>query len=171
MYSIENWELIKGARPVLLVAGHNAPQIRNGQIKRRDWGTGSLVKYLCEQTGAWGIVATEEQLDPNYHEEAPLRKEVLRLVGDKAIKLVVDIHGRRMNYPRLVEFRINKYFDKGRLAGEEVAGAENLKQNLLIKAVDVPAVEVEIRRDGRTYGDPNFEIVLNKFKKLIAMVK
>jgi hypothetical protein len=164
---MEKWILIEGNQPALLVAGHNAPQIREGQMKKRDWGTGNVVKYLCEKTGAFGIIATETQPDPNFYEDAPLRRKVIELISDRAIKQVLDIHGRRADYPYLIEFFVNKYFDQGVLGGEMVFKAEVKNQKLLVNSLDVPAVEVEIRRDGRTWGEENFEIVIEKLEKII----
>ena len=161
------WQIIDGVIPVLLVAGHNAPHLRNGKIKKRDWGTGDMVKYLCEKTGAFGIITTEIQIDPNYHEEAELRKEVIKIIGEQEIELVIDIHGRRADYPYLIEFFTNKHFLNEFLKGEMVFKAEVRTQKLLVKALEIPGVEVEIRKDGRTWGEENFEVVINKLEKLI----
>jgi len=161
------WQIIEGKVPVLLVAGHNAPHLRNGQIKKRDWGTGNMVSYLCEKTGAFGIITTEIQLDPNFYEEAEFRNKVIELISHKAIKLVIDIHGRRADYPYLIEFFINKYFDQKLLTGEMMYNSQMRNQKLLINALKVPGVEVEIRKDGRTWGTENFGKVIEKLEKII----
>lgn len=161
------WKIIEGKKPVLLVAGHNAPHMRNGEIKKRDWGTGNMVKYLCEKTDTWGIITTEIQLDPNFHEDAELRNEVNKIIRDQGIGLVIDVHGRRSDYPYLIEFFVNKYFDLMVLEGEMVFKSEVRNQKLLVNSLQIPAAEVEIRRDGRTWGTESFEKVIGKLLNLI----
>lgn len=162
------WEVIEGKIPILLVAGHNAPHLRNGIIKKRDWGTGDMVKLLCEKTGAMGIVATQIQTDHNFHEEAPLRSEIQKIIMERQIEMVIDFHGRRKDYPFLIEFFANKQFDSSILSGEPIFMAGVRNQKLLINSLEVPAVEVEIRRDGRTWGTEEFEEVIKKLEKLIG---
>ena len=60
------WQIIEGRKNILMVAGHNFEHGRKGVIKYAEWGTGKLVRALCEKYGYFGIVSTKENLDPNW---------------------------------------------------------------------------------------------------------
>lgn len=143
------WQIIEGKKPVLMVAGHNFAQGRVGRMKYAEWGTGDMVRRLCDKYGFWGIVSTRKQLDPNWYIYSNFREKVKEMVRSKQIEVVVDIHGRSMTSPVLVEMIANNLFkEKYKIKTREFFNDNqtNLTEDL---GELVPTVEVEIREDGR----------------------
>lgn len=73
--------------------------------------------------------------------------------------MVVDIHGRRENYPTLFEFLPNNSFKKkylNFLKDKTIMEFKNDAQLTLAEDLDknhVPCLEIEIRKDGRFPAD------------------
>lgn len=160
------------------MASHNYPHIRKGGVKPQDVGTGQLVKTICKKTGTWGIISTDVQLDPNWYTSSPFRKKVKGLIKDNAIKYVLDIHGRRENYPHLLEILPNTSLSKltkdvpnsfhlRRLSdNEQLTLSEDLNNN------GIACAEIEIRKDGRikNTSDGNYNIAIKELMKLIRIL-
>lgn len=93
----ENYQVIQGAVPVLLSAPHSVKQWRDGRLKVADGNTGSLVEYLCERYGTFGLVRQWLAADdPNYGEgavSAAYREAASQIVYEWGIRLVLDLHG------------------------------------------------------------------------------
>ena len=145
------WQIIEGKKNVLIVAGHNFEHGRKGVIKYAEWGTGKLVRELCEKYGYFGIVSTKENLDPNWYFSSNFREKIREIVLEKQINLIVDIHGSGMQNEELVYLRENSIFkDK---YGQKVFTKDFVKNDQLTLAEEfdnkIAAVEVEIREDGR----------------------
>jgi len=104
------WQIVKGKKPTLMVAGHNLRQGRLGRIKPADMGTGKMVREICEKFGFWGIVSTRKQLDPNWYIDSPFRGQVRCMINDLGIELIVDMHGSSLGSEKLIELRGNKKF-------------------------------------------------------------
>lgn len=172
-----NWEIIEGKIPVLLVAAHNCPHIREGRQKPRDVGTGDLVKLLCEKTGAWGIYTTCIQDDPNWHADSPFRLAVKNLIQELEIKAVIDLHGRREGYPYLIEYLPNEAF-KEKYPLKDATIKELLKGGQFtlpkdLQLMGIPCTAIEIRKDGRLYDnnpDSNYEKTKSEILKLIEQI-
>ena len=171
-----DWSLIQGKKPILLVASHNYPQIRKSYIKPGDMGTGFLVETLCKNSNAWGIITTKVQLDPNWYANSPFRKRVKQLIKTNNIKFVLDIHGRREDYPHLLELLPNNSFNKrvinlpksfhvnSFVDNEQLTLAEDLDKK------SIACAEIEIRKDGRIK-EINKENYLTVIKKIVELLR
>ena len=95
------FEIIEGRIPVLLSAPHGAKHYRNGSFKEEDEYTASLAIKLGEITGAYVIfVKNRTREDPNYDIRARYKDEMKKLVDEKGVRFVADLHGadRNKNY-------------------------------------------------------------------------
>lgn len=152
------WKYLTGTHPILLVAGHNFPHWRHGTLKPRDVGTGNLVEWLCQVTNTQGIIATEIQPDPNWYPGSDFRQEVLRLIQDNAIHTIIDIHGRKLESNNLIEVLPNQKYTSlfpetlGAFAVKHFKQDRQLTLCEELDTLDIPAIEVEVRRDGREQG-------------------
>lgn len=167
------WEVIPGQKPILLVASHNYPVLRGGRIKPRDLFTGSMVEKLCSLTKCWGIVSKSIQSDPNWYKNSPFRKVVKRIISENNIAAVLDIHGRKSSYKRLIEFYPNSEFEKSFGKYLKNLPVEHFKRNIQLTiaedldSIRIPCIEIEIRKDGRTPGNENFDIVIPILEEII----
>lgn len=168
------WKIIEGEIPVLLVAPHNFPHIRNGTRKLRDAGTGLLVEKLCVKTGAWGIISIAIQKDPNWYVDSAFREKLKNIISSNEIKVVIDIHGRRLSWPTLIDAYPNKNFKREFgikiLRNFKVRHFKDDDQLTIIEDLDnlkISGVEIEIRQDGRIKGSKLYNDVINNLRQLI----
>lgn len=143
------WQVVEGRKPIIVVAGHNFRQGREGRMKPADMGTGRMAREICEKYGFWGIVSTRDQLDPNWYVDSPFRKKVKQMIVNLGIKLVIDIHGSKLGSEELLELKGNKRFRKK--YGIEVEDFRQNNQTTLAEEMEevVAALQIEIREDGR----------------------
>lgn len=117
----DNFEIIHGKLPILLSAPHAVRQSRDAQIKGADTLTGPIVEFLCKRTGSNGIIRTSNmQDDPNSENTGyglEYKKAILRLVEQKIIICMIDIHGCSDTY--------NFDIDIGTNNGININGANN----------------------------------------------
>ncbi|MDO8581753.1 MAG: hypothetical protein Q7S16_02660 [bacterium] len=150
------WKIIKGKTSVLIVAAHAAPHLRRGKVLPADIGTAAFVSELCRRTQSWGIIALRSQPDPNWYCTSPFRKEVFRLIREQHLRVVIDVHGRRITWPRIIDAYPNSFFRKQfkRLMPANFS-VQKFKKNAQITIVEdlarkgIPGIELEIRKDGR----------------------
>jgi len=169
------YKIIRGKVLVLLVAGHNYPQLRGGNLKSSDLYTGKLVEKLASKTKSWAIISEEIQLDPNWYSQSPFRLKVKQLIKDNDIKAVFDIHGKK-DSDNLIEVYPNKNFKK--LFTSSLSGflLKNFKDNdqLTISEdlgrTNIPSLEVEIRKDGRIPGTKENQEILSLLSNLLIKV-
>lgn len=95
--SLHNYKIIDGNIPVLLSSPHSVKQMRNNNEKSEEKLTGALTEYICMKTNAYGIVRLYNSFDdPNYENEGiglEYKNEIIKLVKNKNIKYLIDIHG------------------------------------------------------------------------------
>lgn len=93
----KNFKILDGKLPILLSAPHAVRQLRNGQVKFADTLTGPIVEFLCEKSGANGIVRTcNMEDDPNSENTGyglEYKKAILGLAVRKNIKCMIEMHG------------------------------------------------------------------------------
>lgn len=153
-----DWKIIPGTAPYLLVAAHSVRHERNGVLKAADAYTGLMAEELAKNLGWWAIIAQEIQPDPNWYPEAPFRVALKQLVKEQNIRAVIDLHGRRTEYPNLLEVYTNAHFSS-RYAShlsqfitkpfkddDQLTICEDLERS------NIPGCAIEIRRDGRNPG-------------------
>ncbi|NCT55519.1 hypothetical protein GW755_01605 [bacterium] len=171
--SNELFKIIKGSIPVLLSAPHNFPQIRNDRIKSRDTNTGQIVNELCSATGCWGIISTSVQKDPNWYKDSEFRIELFKLVTKNKIDLVLDVHGKKIDYEKEVVFYPNKTFTglhSKILTNLNQANFINDSQLTICEHLNefkISALEAEIRRDYREIDSNEYQITLGVLKGII----
>ena len=86
--------IIEGSIPVLLSAPHGAKHLRNGRWKGEDEYTSSLAITLGASTGASVVfVKNKTEEDSNYLPNTRYKDAIRKLVGEKGIKFLADIHG------------------------------------------------------------------------------
>lgn len=143
------WQTITGNLPILLVAGHNSRQGRNGLIKAADMGTGDIVRRICEKYSLWGMVSTRAQLDPNWYTDSPFRNEVKNIVRQNDIRLIVDIHGKNLGAENLLELKSNDIFRD--VYRKTIGQFRDDDQITLAEEFEgiLPVLQLEIREDGR----------------------
>lgn len=145
----DGWQLIEGKRNILVVAGHNFNQGREGKIKLADLGTGDIARKICDQFGFWGIISTRKQLDPNWYPNSPFREKIKETIKEKNIDLIIDIHGKSLGAEKLIELKGNDLFK----SKYKIVTGDFLKndQQTLAEEMNetVPVLQVEIREDGR----------------------
>ena len=96
--SEDYFEIIEGKIPVLLSAPHGAKHYRNGGFKEEDEYTASLAIKLGQITGAYVIfVKNKTREDPNYDLRARYKDNIKKLVAEKGIRFVADLHGVNHN--------------------------------------------------------------------------
>lgn len=150
----QGWQLIKGKKSVLVVAGHNFNQGRKGRIKWADIGTGDIARKMCEKYEFWGIISTKDQMDPNWYVDSPFREKVKELIKFNKIAMILDIHGRKLRAKELIELIGNNLFIKDyskKLTNWKIKKCVDDEQITLAEELDdlIPVLVLEIREDGR----------------------
>ena len=87
------YRFIKGKFPILLSAPHAARTIRDGGLKIRENYVGSFVHILSKQCEVYGIYTTHIIIDPNRYDLSNYKQKIKKLIDNRDIKLVIDIHG------------------------------------------------------------------------------
>ncbi len=152
----ESWKTTKGKNLILFIAQHNFPQLRENKLKPVDLLTGVMAENLTKKFNCFSMITTKIELDPNWYEDSPFRKEVFKIIKEYNIKLVVDIHGRKINSINKREIFLNKSFirDFSVNLKEDWAKMDFKDNNQLtlsedLDKLDIPAIELELRLDIR----------------------
>lgn len=165
-----------GEIQVLLSAGHAFPQVREGSYKPRDLYTGELVGKLCEETGCWGLVTTKMQEDPNWYEDSPFRIKIKKLIEEKKINLVLDIHGKKNDGESVMDFYPNmmvKNIGNLKMKGARIIHFKNDEQLTIAEdlgGAGVACIEIEINEEGRTAGTRENRLVAKYLREIIQNV-
>ncbi|PKN02708.1 hypothetical protein CVU76_01585 [Candidatus Dojkabacteria bacterium HGW-Dojkabacteria-1] len=172
MPSKNYFKIIKGTNPILLSAphvfSHKRPSLTPSYKLGEPW-TDDIVYEICANTGAWGIVLTQEtDTDPNYIplKRNPYKQEITKIVQENKIIKFLDFHGLRneseidvgIYYPTrfqnsiLLAETVSKALGKGKLRGInscifrfEDNGQETLGEYVATK-LRVPSIQLEIAR-------------------------
>ncbi len=92
--SQDYFEIIEGRIPILLSAPHGAKCFRNGEFKEEDEYTSSIAINLGELTKAYVIfVKNKTREDSNNAISTRYKDAIKKLVDERGIKFVADIHG------------------------------------------------------------------------------
>jgi hypothetical protein len=172
----EGWQIIEGRRRILVSAGHNLQQGREGAIKPSDIGTGEVARNICERFGFWGIISTRKQMDPNWYPHSPFREKMKEIIEMEGIKAVIDIHGMSLGAETMFEFRANKrFFVKyaDRLREIKIGGFTDDRQLTIGEELqEVAVMEIEIREDGRvpTIDEVKYQEAMKKLYSLMEKI-
>jgi hypothetical protein len=92
--SEDYFEVINGRIPVLISAPHGAKHYRNGSFKEEDEYTSSLAIKIGEVTGAYVIFTKNKtREDPNNAISTKYKDTMKKLIDEKEIRFVADLHG------------------------------------------------------------------------------
>ncbi len=89
--------VLPGRRAVLISAPHAVRHWRRGSWKREDEYTAAIACWLHRQLGACALYPTH-RIDPDPHadgDRGAYKQAIRDLIGTRAIRLVVDLHGAR----------------------------------------------------------------------------
>lgn len=188
-----NFKIIQGRIPILLSAPHAVNQYRNGAIKGADLLTGAIAEYLCEITGTNGIIRTcNFKDDPNFENEGvslEYKKAILRIVKERGVPILIDIHGCKNNHGFDIELGTNygkntnqdeTYIDicRGEFSkiGKVVidnrfkASGSATISNYINKNSGIQCIQIEIASGFRNDSNKLLEL-LNGFERIIDKTK
>ncbi|MBR6072981.1 MAG: N-formylglutamate amidohydrolase [Bacilli bacterium] len=102
----EDFTILNGSVPILFSAPHTMEQVReDGSMKPRETFTKAIVMYLNKYSNIYAIVKnTDTGIDSNRNNYDDYNVEIRRLIKDKNIKLVIDLHGASKDRNFDVEF-------------------------------------------------------------------
>ena len=85
---------LEGDVPVLVTCPHSTAHTRMGKLKRHEFYTGALGTIAHSALGCHCLYANREQeTDPNYYDDCDFKTVVGKILAEKEIRLVVDLHG------------------------------------------------------------------------------
>ncbi len=157
---------LEGTVPVLVTCPHSTAHTRMGKLKRHEFYTAALGAVLHLVLGCHCLYANREQgTDPNYYDDCGFKSVLEKVLSERKIDLVVDIHGTGNEKPEDLfpgvgaerEFLLSApdVLDKFYLVAEEhgiTAGSADIfpavRQMTVAKFVakrfSVPAIQIEI---------------------------
>ena len=184
-----NFKIIEGCKPIILSAPHAVRQNTQDKIKAAERYTGAIVEYLCEKTGANGIIRTCNFGDnPNSENEGyglKYKNAILNLIEEKDIKCLIDFHGCKDTYGFDFDIgtnnknNINNKDNYLKLIQEELenvgivtidekfkASKDEVISNYISKHKKVACFQIEISKRMRE-NNQTLVKVLNQFESLI----
>lgn len=178
--------ILKGNIPILFSAPHTMIQRKDsGNIKLNEPYTKAIALYIHQYLNTYAMVKIKDTgLDPNKDNHDEYKKELLKIVKEKEIKLVIDLHGSKEDRNFDIEFGTlnNLSADFSTIKELEKAFIENDIKNIthnttfkggaitqyLYNLKDVDVIQLEINRK---YRDPNnlelLEKVIHSLMKFI----
>ncbi|MGB7293118.1 MAG: gamma-glutamylcyclotransferase family protein [Thermodesulfobacteriota bacterium] len=85
---------VRGVAPILVTAPHACAHVRMNKLKNQEKFTGSLAVILHSITGSHAFYTHRaSEIDPNFYDESPFKKQIARIVKEFGIRFVLDIHG------------------------------------------------------------------------------
>lgn len=97
------------------------------------------------------MISTKIQEGPNWYTDSKFRRELKRILEKNDIIAVFDIHGRKSEWPTLVDYYPIKYFKEKYThlsEGKNVMDFKDNDQLTICEEISIPALELEIRRGG-----------------------
>lgn len=86
-------EVLKGNRPVIVIAPHATVHPRSGRLKYAEIGTASLARLVHRLSGAYAIYPTRRSLvDPAFTEESSLKSTLKALLPEIRPSIIIDLH-------------------------------------------------------------------------------
>ncbi len=85
---------VRGVAPILVTAPHACAHVRMNKLKSQEKFTGSLTVIIHSITGSHVLYTHRaSEIDPNFYDESPFKKQIARIVKEFGIGFVLDIHG------------------------------------------------------------------------------
>lgn len=166
VWTEEKYRTLSGSIPVLLSAPHSVNQIRGEDVRDAEKYTGSLVRYLCNSTGSYGIFQLFTHADPNSDVESLYKNGVINIIKSYNIKLLIDVHSSTFSDDTDIDVVTNNrktlltyesLFDKIKLVG--------IKYNVKVDENNVPNKDKEneiIYFASSMLSIPSLRLVINK---------
>jgi len=93
-----------GSIPIMVSAPHSVKQIREGNVKVADTGTGGIALILHELTDCHVMYRTfTANGDANRDLICPYKRELIKKLAKNNIKYLIDIHGMRRDRPHDID--------------------------------------------------------------------
>jgi hypothetical protein len=161
----DGWfNVLPGTSTVLLSAPHATAQMREGQLKFADAGTGALAVMLHKLVNTTVIYTTHcSPSDPNFYDDNDYKRRLQALIKQAKPRFVFDLHASHWYRPYDIDFgtlnglsmRSNETWfrriaDNFRQAGyrnfsqDYFAGAKNHTVTQFVWKMGVPCVQLEI---------------------------
>lgn len=195
----ESFKVIEGNKNILISCAHSIDQVRKGMLKPRELYSGALCKLIQEYTDCYAIYKYHNDgIDDNFVLHTKYKERIGKLVEEKNISLVIDIHGMvGSKSKRFRGYHVELGTDDGRnLLGKNYI-SKDMKNSFNKYGVDrvvidkqfkasrnhtiakyvstnynVAAVQVEISGDFRNaanYKIENIEKLLNAFIEIVNL--
>ena len=123
-FSVErdrSFELLEGARKIMLSAPHSVAQTRDGKLKTAEPQTGMLVKLLHDELACPAIYKTKNcGDDANFDEESAYKRALQRYIRTHGVRFLIDLH--QLSPDREVQIDIGTGKSKN-LAGQDCVNA------------------------------------------------
>jgi gamma-glutamylcyclotransferase (GGCT)/AIG2-like uncharacterized protein YtfP len=85
---------VRGVVPILLTAPHACAHVRMNKLKSQEEFTGSLTVIIHSISGSHALYTHRaSEIDPNFYDESPFKKQIARIVKEFGIRFVLDVHG------------------------------------------------------------------------------
>ena len=96
----------EGNKKIILTSPHTMKQIKSdGTIKLSEPFTKAINMYISNKLNTYSLIKINDTgIDPNSETEEEFKTKLLKIIKDKDIKLVIDIHGASSDRPFDVEF-------------------------------------------------------------------
>lgn len=177
--------LLVGNRDILISAPHGVSQVRLGKYKHCEIGSLTTAVYLQNETKCHLIAKTKNNSDDaNFDENSKYKTSIKKLIQEKDIKYLIDIHGLASNrdcdinlgthigqnikndldlfnnlYNSLISNSFNVSIDQPFMAGQQtISGSINNEFNLWTLQVEINCAITNKKE--------NFE----RYKKLLTIL-
>ena len=186
----EDYVVVKGSVPILFSAPHTMYQLReDGSTKLREPYTKAIALYLNKYCNTYAIVKNNDTgIDSNRDNYDEYNVEMRRLIKEKNIKLVIDLHGAAKDRNFDVEFGTlnNLSSDFSTVKELEEAFTENgisnisyndpFKGGAITKGIyaldDVDVIQIEINGKYRNYSDmESLEKLIKSLENFVKQYK
>ena len=88
------FDTVEGVCPVLFSAPHACRHLRDDSEKMNEEYTAAMAVYAARMTDSHAIYTTRKSIeDPNWVAAGEYKSEISRLVRERDIRLVIDVHG------------------------------------------------------------------------------
>ena len=125
----ESFKILEGTKRILISCPHSIDQIRNGMLKPREIYSGALGKLIHKSTGAYLIYKYHNDfIDDNFVLHTKYKEHIGKLIKEKDIKFVIDIHG--MVGSQSTRFR-GDFVELGTDSGRNLLGHNQLTDKII----------------------------------------
>lgn len=196
----QSFKILEGNINILISCPHSVDQQRKGIMKPREVFTGALCKLMHEYTNCYVIYKYHNNgIDDNFVLHTKYKENIGKLIKEKDIKLVIDIHGMVGSMSK--RFR-GYHVELGTDSGRNLLGKTYVSEKMIdlfnANGVDkvvvdkkfkasrnytmakyistnyrVPAIQVEISGDFRNalnYDIKNVKKLLKSFEDIIGFI-